>query len=125
MIAFLVVVTLLWTLGKQFKGKRVVGKKVIIKPIRSNSKLLPFLKSEMKIEASNIRRENSVWLTVSLNPPVFINELEFDYLAIQPKKEDDNVNTKKSVVCTIRTYSILDPKKEYFVDFGMVQAVND
>lgn len=77
----------------------------------------------MKIEESKIRRENSVWLTVSLIPPVKINDLEFDYLAIQPKKEDDNVNTKKGVICTIRTYSILDPGAEYFVDFGVVQAL--
>lgn len=123
MIVFFVVVTALWTFYKQYKGKRVVGKKITIKPIRKNSKLLPFLKSEMKVEESKIRRENSIWLTVSLDPPVKINDLEFDYLAIQPKKEDDDVNTKKGVVCTIRTYSILDPSAEYFVDFGVVQAI--
>jgi hypothetical protein len=123
MIVFFVIVTILWTLGKQFQGSRVVGKKITVKPIRKDSKLAPFLKSEMKIEQSKIRRENSVWLSVSLNPPVKINDLEFDYLAIQPKKVDDNVNTKKGVVCTIRTYSILDPSAEYFVDYGVVQAI--
>jgi len=123
MITFFVVVTILWTLYKQVRGKMVVGKKISVRPIRKNSKLENFIKSEMKIEDSKIKRENSIWLTVSLNPPVKFNDMEFDYLAIQPKKVDDNINSKKGVVCTIRTYSILDPKSEYFVDYGVVQTI--
>ena len=123
MITFFVVVTILWTLYKQVRGKMVVGKKISVRPIRKNSKLENFIKSEMKIEDSKIKRENSIWLTVSLNPPVKFNDMEFDYLAIQPKKVDDNLNSKKCVVCTIRTYSILDPKSEYFVDYGVVQTI--
>ena len=122
-ILFIIIIIALWTLAKKIRASAVVGKKVSIAPIRQNSKLEPFLTKLGQFTKSETMKENDVWLELALTEPISIGGIEYSHLRVQPKKPDDNVNKKKAVVCTIKAVELYS-KKEVFVDFGMVKALD-
>ncbi len=120
---FLLVVSILFGLGKMLKAKKILGRRISIKPLRKQSKLLHFPPLELEVtEVVKYSREE-YYLQVLLDEEVTVGEQSFDFLHIKPKSVDDNVNTKKPVVCIVKGGHSSDPTNMYFIDWGVVKAL--
>ncbi|MFT7611471.1 MAG: hypothetical protein ACI9J3_000416 [Parvicellaceae bacterium] len=116
------IIVLAYFLWKYFKAKDVIGKKLLIKPIKKNSNLSYFMQVDLIVDAVKREGREEVWLRVKLPQEVVIGKYKFDFVLVKPRKEDDNVNRKNAVVCYFKAGYSHDPEKLTFIDWASVKV---
>lgn len=121
-VLFLAIIAAIWFGYKMLKANKVKGRKAEVSPFRQNSNLTPL--GTITVTLNEIqKKDDEIWFICPLESEHSLGDLKFDYIKLRAKSEDDDLNTKKTVVCYVMAGHSKNPAPPAFIDWGLVKVL--
>jgi hypothetical protein len=121
-ILFLAIITAIFVAYKQMKAKKVKGSKAEIVPLRQNSYLSPL--GIITVTLSEVKKVGEeIMFVCYLENEMSLGDFRFNYIILKPKKDDDDLNRKKAVVCYVHAGHTESKEPARFMDWGLVKVL--